>query len=99
MCTTSLCVQQPWLCATPDGFFQDEQGDLCFLEIKCPFSAKDEPKINVPYVRNNTLVATHAYYTQVQIQMYVANIQKCHFFVYSPADFVHIVIEKDNEFL
>ncbi len=41
---------QPWLCASPDGFFKDETGNLCLLEIKCPSSCSQLPKPKVDYI-------------------------------------------------
>ncbi len=89
---------QPWLCATPDAFVKVGE-DLCVLEVKCPSSCA-EKKIEVPYMdENQNLKKGSPYYTQVQLQMYVCNVEKCHFFVYSSADFVFHLMQKDDAFL
>ena len=90
---------QPWLSATPDALFKDENDNICVLEIKCPSSCKDSI-ICVPYIERGTeLKKSHNYYTQCQIQMYVTGTRQCHFFVYSSCDFQKIVVLFDEEFL
>ena len=98
---------QPFLAASSDGFiFQD----MSLLEIKCPFSCKNciivDRKGKVCYVKylyfqgeTLELKKSHCYYTQINIAMYVLNVKKCHFFVYSKKDSVHLVIDRDEEFL
>jgi putative phage-type endonuclease len=54
----------PWIAASPDGITED--GTM--LEIKCP------------YRRKITGVPTLYYYQQVQIQLEVADLEKCDFF-------------------
>ena len=92
-------TNQPWLSATTDALFQDENGNICVLEIKCPSSCKDSI-ISVPYIEQDTkLKKSHSYYTQCQIQMYVTGVRQCHLFVYSSCDFKKIVVFYDEEFL
>lgn len=90
-------AEQPWLCGTPDGFVVSREG-LFTLEIKCPVSCKDGP-IDVDYVINGKLKESHAYFTQVQLQMYVCNVQKCHFFVFSAVDSILLHVDRDDHFL
>ena len=94
-CGVIIKPNQPWLCATPDGILSDGKTTL---EIKCPKTCENKA-INVDYIKNCSLVRNHSHYTQVQLQMYVANAEKCHFFVFSEADSVLIEIPKDEEFL
>ncbi|XP_054924169.1 uncharacterized protein [Dermacentor andersoni] len=100
---------QPWLAGSPDGLFLSDQKP-CILEIKCPFSRKDDIIIDdrlehsfVPYVKyvngRLALLKSHKYYTQVQLLMYVCNVQSCYFFVYSSKQSIIIDIERDNSFL
>ena len=70
---------------------------LC-LEIKCPISCAGE-KIDVNYLIDDKLVKTHPYFTQVQLQMYVMNTQKCKFFIYSENDHKELHVNRDDEFL
>ncbi|MBM3939204.1 MAG: hypothetical protein FJ333_11215, partial [Sphingomonadales bacterium] len=80
---------QSWLCASPDGLLENENS--C-LEIKCPFSCKDS-ELDVPYIKENMLVKNHPYYTQVQLQMYVSNSEKCYLFVFSPHNHELVVVQ------
>ena len=89
---------QPWLCASPDGFVKDENDNMITLEVKCPVSCSGKP-ISVPYLDDSGLKKSHEYYSQIQIQMYCANVGKCHFFVYSSVDCVLIEISRDDVFL
>ncbi|XP_072140160.1 uncharacterized protein [Dermacentor andersoni] len=88
--------------------FQDKVS-VQVIEIKCPFSRKDiiiDDRLEhsfVPYVkyvnRRLTLLKSHKYYTQVQLLMYVCNVQSCYCFVYSSKQSIIIDIERDNSFL
>ncbi len=89
---------QPFLCASPDSLIKDGNGNMMTLEIKCPSSCKDK-NINVPYLDETGLKPNHEYYSQVQLQMYCANVEMCHFFVFSEVDWVQIVIPRDDSFL
>ena len=75
---------QEWLAASPDGVYQDKEGNVKLLEIKCPYSCRDKSEIEVPYIVNEKLLISHKYYTQLQIQMYCCNAQSIDFFVYGP---------------
>jgi hypothetical protein len=62
----------PWLCGSPNGLAIGEDGELTVLEIKCPVSGQNG-KIDISYVKNNMLSRTHAYFAQVQIQLFVCD--------------------------
>jgi hypothetical protein len=91
---------QPWISASPDGWFEDDEGKISLVEIKCPFQSKDQETINVNYVTTDgELKKSHLYYTQVQIQMYCCNSDNCVFFLYSKsAEPVIINVPFDKEF-
>ena len=92
-------ANQQWLSCSPDGLFLDSCGNLAVLEIKCPSSCKDG-KIKVDYIdKNEKLVPTHSYYSQIQIQMYITGAKNCHFFVYSHSDHKLIIVKYDESFL
>lgn len=106
-CGLIVKMNQPYLAASLDGIILD---DMSILEIKCPFSCKNSEIINrrvkksyvsyLIYVEDDvTISKSHMYYTQVQMQMYVSNTTKCHFFVWSSIDQVHVIVERDEEFL
>lgn len=99
---------QPFLAASPDGIILK---DMSVLEIKCPFRCKDSNIIDtkaglsrVPYLiygseRDVKISTEHEYYAQIQMQMYVCNVKKCHFFVYSSKDEVHLIVDRNEKFL
>lgn len=73
---------QPWLCCSPDGIAVGPGGNpKRMLEIKCPYSCKTKPPIsfeshtsNLPYLQipennNIEIKESHAYYTQIQMQL------------------------------
>ena len=97
---TGLVVKtgQPWLCASPDGIVLNKTGELVALEIKCPSSCIGKD-INVPYIVNDQLKQTHPYYTQIQIQLYCCDLDKCLLFVYSSTDYKIVEVTKNNDFL
>jgi hypothetical protein len=97
-CGLVIKRSQPWLCCSPDGLIRNVDGTFSLLEIKCPVSNRNS-KINVNYITNGNLNKKHCYFTQLQVQMYVCNVAKCHFFVFSEIDYVHLEIEMDPEFL
>jgi hypothetical protein len=72
----------------------DAAGQIIVLEVKCR-----ESSIKVDYVKNGELKKTHPYFFQVQVQMYLCNAAKCHFFVFSPVDSLLIEIAIDRDFL
>jgi hypothetical protein len=97
---TGLIVKagQPWLCASPDGLLLNKAGEIFALEIKCPSSCIGKD-INVPYIVDNELKQSHPYYTQIQIQLYCCDLNKCLLFVYSSNDYKLVEVTKNNDFL
>ncbi|XP_077498689.1 uncharacterized protein LOC144109766 [Amblyomma americanum] len=102
-------IAQPWLCGSPDGLFETASG-VCLLEVKCPFSSIGDLIIDaehqltfVPYIKYTndrlTLLPSHQYYTQVQLLMYICNINECFFFVYSTRQSITLIVERDSHFL
>ena len=92
---------QCWISASPDGLFFDKDNQLGVLEIKCPSSCKDK-KIWAPkYLTYKpcSLLKSHPYYTQVQIQMYVTGAKFAHFFVYSSKDYKLVTVPLDEVYL
>lgn len=99
---------QPWLCASVDGIVIDTN-NLKILEIKCPSSCSYKPifdatknTFNVSYLcldENNMIKASHSYYTQCQIQMYVTGLHMCHLYVWSRKDSCLATVLRDEIFL
>lgn len=67
----------PWIGASPDGAFY-KNGERINLEIKCPFSKRDQPN---PVFQSITELPH--YYAQVQIEMYCTNTETTWFFQWS----------------
>lgn len=93
-----ICEEQPWLACSTDGIIVGPSGELMVLEIKCPIKCRED-RISVEYVRNGELKKTDQYYFQVQMQMYLCKAKKCHFFVFSTADYLLLEIDLDEAFL
>lgn len=90
-------VEKPWLAATPDGLFLDSDWQRNILEIKCPYSNKDKD-IDVPYLKDGKLNQRHAYFTQIQLQLYVCKAKKATLFIYSSSDCKSVQVPYDEKF-
>jgi hypothetical protein len=87
-CGLFVSKKMPLFAASPDGILQSNNG---LLEIKCPFSLKDSDVNNLATVASSqfftcsnaklSLKRTHAYYFQVQLQMYVTGCKFTDFFI------------------
>ena len=98
-------LDQCYLGASPDGLVIDENDELIVVEVKCPISCKDK-KIVVEYL---TVTGTrpltygidkkHPYFTQVQLLMHCCGAKKCHFFVYSSADYTLVPVDYDETYV
>lgn len=64
-----------WLGASPDGLIELDNGELMVLEIKCPFSKRNDliPEFKGIYQQKH-------YYAQLQLEMACANVKKAHFY-------------------
>jgi len=58
----------PYIGASPDGIFLDNDNQVCLLEIKCPYRRKITGDIPIYY------------YAQVQLQLEATNLEKCYFY-------------------
>jgi hypothetical protein len=90
-------VEKPWLAATPDGLFLDSEWQRNILEIKCPYSNKDKD-IDVPYLKDGKLNQRHAYFTQIQLQLYVCKAKKATLFIYSSNDSRSVQVPYDEKY-
>ena len=102
-CGLSVHPSLPWLATTPDGIVYDaseEHYKRGCLEVKCPFSCNNmlfevacKEVSNFCLVLDNTTMSLskrHAYYYQVQTQMYVTQLSWCDFVVWSPIQSVFV---------
>ncbi|KAL3889770.1 hypothetical protein ACJMK2_002098 [Sinanodonta woodiana] len=70
------------------------------LEIKCPYSMKEKPILDVPWLQliNNklTINCKHTYYYQMQMQMFLSDQQYCDFYVWCLHDHHYERVYRDN---
>ena len=96
--------------ASTDGIGSCDCDENCenksfLVEIKCTYKHKDKTTINQCYEdklfwleNDGSLKKNHQYMTQVQMQLYVYKINKCHFVTWSP-NFLHVVVvPRDDNF-
>ena len=104
-CGLFVGKNEPYLGASPDRIVTCECCPQRVLEIKCPTVGEEEqisPK-NVTYLyeKNDTmfLKENHAYYTQVQGQMYFTCLKQADFFVFCKSGLSHLeTIQFDRAF-
>lgn len=76
-----------WLGASPDGIFENDMGEQCILEIKCPFGLRNDKE---PAFK--TLAEQPHYYAQVQIEMACTGVNQLCFYQWNQyADSLEIV--------
>ncbi len=76
-----------WLGASPDGIFENNMGEQCILEIKCPFGLRNDL---LPEFKS--LEQQPHYYAQVQIEMACTGIKQAHFYQWNKyADSLEII--------
>ena len=82
-----VSVDYPFLGASPDRVIDDKQ----LLEVKCPYSAKDNmiTPVTVPYLEM----------CQVQGQLLCSDRDVCHFLVFTFKDQKVITIRRDEDFI
>ena len=83
-------VHEDWLGASPDGYVSD--GGL--IEVKCPFGLRKDDKPAFKSISDQP-----HYYAQMQVQLYVARADYCHFWQWSPAGFKHEIVNRDKGWL
>ncbi|XP_013382110.1 uncharacterized protein LOC106152913 [Lingula anatina] len=74
--------------ASPDGFVSCNCCGKGLLEIKCPFTLREADSIQMTWLENTEgglkLKKNTAYYYQVQMQLFMSNLDYCDFFVWCP---------------
>lgn len=102
--------EKPWLCGSADGLFQ-QGSDTVLLEIKCPSSIRGQPVVDANENKTFTsclvyvdgklcLKPSHNYYTQVQVLMFVLDLQSCYFYVYTSDEHdATVLVPRNDTFL
>ena len=98
-CGLVILHSQPWLASSPDGISINSDGQKYVLEIKCPWSKRESTDLDVSYLEGGTLKKAHPYYCQVQLQLYVTNIDVAHFFVFSRKAYKLVTVNRCQDFL
>lgn len=108
--TTGLIINKslPWIGASPDGTITCACHGRGVLEIKCPFTLKDQSIVNSCNADTNlclmakdnviALKPNHKYMAQVQVQMRIAEVQYGDFVVWSPTEMFIQRIQFDEVF-
>lgn len=100
-CGLFVCQQYPYLAASPDRVVDDK----VIVEIKCPYSAKDEiiTAKTVPYLCHHegklTLSKSHDYYYQVQGQLLCTGAECVDFAVFTFKELYICRIFRDEAFI
>lgn len=85
---------EDWLGASPDGYTSD--GGL--IEVKCPYSLRDDPAPSFKPIGPNEDEQPH-YYAQMQVQMHVTGMAHCHFWQWAPHGTDHKIVDLDQAWL
>ena len=105
---SGLVINPKWsyISASPDRIVGCSCCGKRCLEIKCPYSDKDNHITYIAGQKNSYLYyqedgtvflkSNHPYFYQVQTQMLVTGFQFCDFFVWTNCDSLQIVIENDE---
>ncbi|XP_042195107.1 uncharacterized protein LOC103191470 [Callorhinchus milii] len=108
-CGLFIDPQRSWLGASPDGVVIDPKTgeDLALLEVKCPYKhrkhtidkACEDPMFCLGKKGGQYfLKEKHAYFTQVQCQLAVAELRKADFVVYTERETVVVPVDFDAPF-
>ena len=106
-CGLRLCREFPFIGASPDGIFSCICHSAKFLiEVKCPYSFKDTLNIDEALRQRDfflseqkTLKKSHKYYAQIQLQLFVCEMEQCELVVWTPKWLYHVAVEKDSSFI
>ena len=97
-------ADEPYLAASPDGVFSCDCCGTGLLEIKCPYKYREglegsETDASFCLDGNYDLRPTHPYYSQIQLQMYVSQMDMCDFMVWTKTSSIICRLRRDEPFL
>lgn len=101
--------EHPELAASPDGILTCACCGVIPIEIKCPFTFKDDTDIltklcntKQPFIERDDngfqLVKSHAYYAQIQMQIFLCDSLYGYFYVWSKSKKLCIKVSRDESF-
>ena len=99
--------KHPWLGASPDGVYVCGE-DKRLVEVKCPFSKKDDPnfdtdpkfyihKVGDKYELNMRTSQGRAYYYQIQTNLAVVGLSECDLVVWTPSRMEVVRVVRQSE--
>jgi hypothetical protein len=104
-CGIFVCKKYSYLAASPDAIVDDD----LIVEIKCPYSARNQiiTNVTVPYMQavvegDRTVLKldmSHDYYYQIQGQLLASERSQCDFVVFTQKDFCVTRIDKNQTFI
>lgn len=100
-CGLFISTKYPHIGASPDGLI----GDLTVLEVKCPFSIKDEfiGADNYKHIEvindEFCLKENSPYYFQIQTQLLVTERSYCDFFIWTNKDEKRIYVNRNDKLI
>ena len=105
-----VCTTEPWLAASPDAFADDPVHGKGIVEVKCPYSCRDMPLKSACEKRSFclqvddtghdlSLKRQHAYFYQIQLQLYVTECTWCDLVVWTPQEVFVQRIAKEEGFV
>ena len=102
-----VCAASPFLGASTDGLVTCSCHKSRVLEIKCPYKYCNgfegwQNDKDFPLAPNKALRKSHRYFYQVQLQMFIYDVQSCNFLVYKPSNpdsSMVVNVIQDKEFL
>ncbi|XP_078060460.1 uncharacterized protein LOC144486270 [Mustelus asterias] len=108
-CGLFIDPEKDWLAASPDGIVVDKtMGDTVGLvEVKCPYKHRDHTVREACGDRNFCLQYNkgefqlkkdHPYFTQIQCQLAVLDLEKADFVVYTNREVAIVPVESDRKF-
>jgi hypothetical protein len=96
----------PFLAGTPDAIILDADDNRCVVEVKCPETIVSKGRaldqfqwFDIDDKGNPCLKDTHAYFYQVQFQMFLAKCDYAYFYVYSPSLKLDLKISRKDQFI
>jgi putative phage-type endonuclease len=101
-CGLYVRTDLPFLGASPDGLV----GEDTIVEVKCPYTGRNDVIMAnkaFKFLTTNAqgdleLKKSHAYYTQIQGQLYITKCNVCYFVVYTFQDLLILKINRNDEF-
>lgn len=101
LCGLVVSPEHCFLAGSPDGLV----GDLTVLEVKCPYSIRDQliSEENLGFLERKqnmlSLKENSNYYYQVQTQMYVTGREYCDFCIWTRQDFKIVSVVRNNDII